>query len=42
MQNLLTQVRSEKVSRLDIDKRLDMLEMRVNGDLLSTVQKSEQ
>ena len=42
MQNLLTKVRSEKISRLDFDKRIDMLEMRVNGDLLSTVQKSEQ
>jgi len=42
VQNVLTQVRNEKISRLDIDKRIDMLEMRVNGDLLSTVQKSEQ
>lgn len=37
VQTVLTQVRSEQRNRDEIEKRLDTLEMRVNGDLLSTV-----
>ena len=42
VQSALTQVRNEQRIRTDLDKRVDDLEMRINGHLLSAIQKSEQ
>ena len=41
VQAVLTQVRTESHQRNDLDKRFDELEMRVNGHLLTAVQKNE-
>ena len=39
---MLSQVRSEQRNWTEVDKRIDELDMRVNGQLLSAFQKTQQ